>query len=167
MICMHLYLIWNIGPHFFLIFLSFDWWGLATSDLGPLCRSASRLLELTFVSPFQNIYNLHSSSFTGPMMTLSLAGNLINLRRSFNNSLSDCQQHSMSLVEKIKMPFANKNVPLTDCRKFSYLFRSLKGSNPLLSIMLPPCTSYCSKVCSIRDSDTWWFWVTVLSLFFF
>ena len=92
------------------------------SDLIHLCHLTSSLLKLTFVSPFQNIYNLHNSSFTGPMMTLLLAGNLINLRRSFNNSLSHYQQHSMSLDEKIKMPFANKNVPLTDCRKFSYLF---------------------------------------------
>ena len=36
MICMHLYLIWNIDPHFSLIFLLLDWWELATFDLGLL-----------------------------------------------------------------------------------------------------------------------------------
>jgi hypothetical protein len=42
MICMHLYLIWNISPHFFLIFLLLDWWGLAISDLGYLhCLASS------------------------------------------------------------------------------------------------------------------------------
>ena len=56
MICMHLYLFWNISPHFFLVFSLLDWWGLATSDLGHLCRLASSPLKLAHVSIFPDLF---------------------------------------------------------------------------------------------------------------
>ena len=56
MICMHLYLIWNIGPHFSLIFLLLDWWELTTSNLGHRRHLASSPLELAHVSLFPDLF---------------------------------------------------------------------------------------------------------------
>jgi hypothetical protein len=83
-----------------------------------------------------------------PIVTHFLAGNslylLINLERSFINSLSHCQQYSVSLVEKTKLPFVSKNAPLSRGRECSSsLFRYLKESNPFLSIILPSCMGHC------------------------
>jgi hypothetical protein len=148
MICIHLYLIWNIGPNFFSIFLLLDWWGLVISYLGHLCHLASGPLELTHVSLFQNIcnftqlglYGVHHDPFTRWKFFILL----IILKGSFINSLPQYRQHSVSLVKKTKLHFASTNAPLSRCRKFSFLFFHYpKRSNPLINTILPPCMDHC------------------------
>jgi len=67
MICMHLYLIWNIDPHFFSIFLLLDWWWLTISNLGHLHHLASSPHELAHVNLFPKLFQ--NSTLMVPIVT--------------------------------------------------------------------------------------------------
>jgi hypothetical protein len=122
MIYMHLYLIWNIGPHFFLIFLLPDWRGLIISYLGHLCRLTSSPLELAHVSLFPYLFtqlSLHGA-YRCPLACFRFSVSSYNLRGSFI-------KHSVSLIGRIKLPFVNQNAPLSCCRRCSSSFFFLEG----------------------------------------
>jgi hypothetical protein len=106
-------------------------------------------LELSYIGLFQNICNFTKLSFYhahhDPFTHWKFYVSLINLRRSFINSLSHCQHHSVLLVERTKQHFVSKNAPhYLIVRNFlSIFFHYPKKSNPLLSTILPHCMGHC------------------------
>jgi hypothetical protein len=124
MICMHLYLIWNIGPHFFLIFLLLDCWGLATSDLGHLYRLASSPLELAHVSLFPDLFCTTQLLWcpSWPTCLLKVFWLVKWFERTTHYSSFHCWKHSVSLAERNKLSFVNQDAPLSGWRKLPSLF---------------------------------------------
>jgi hypothetical protein len=143
MICMHLYLIWNIGPHFFLVFLLLNCWGLATFDLGHLCRLASSPLELAHVSLFPDLFCTTQLLWcpSWPTCLLKVFWLVKWFERTTHYSSFHCWKHSVSLAERIKLSFVNQDAPLSGWRKLPSHFLDF------LNTILPPCTGHCPQVC--------------------